>query len=148
MKPKLFILKTGIILFAFIIFLQVKSLKAQSIGYGYDDSGNRVSKTIIVEPEKSTKESDKQPKFNDMVGDLEVTVYPNPTRGELVVDIINLPDDTPSTITVYDLSGKTVYTNSHLEMINRIDLTDQAQGTYILRIKSGDKISDWKIIKN
>jgi len=59
-----------------------------------------------------------------------VHCYPNPTNGEVTIDIQN---SVPLSIEIYDSFGRRVLSSSFSE---RIDLSHLAKGTYILHLKS------------
>lgn len=62
-----------------------------------------------------------------------VSVYPNPTQGELFVKI---DLDSEATVTISDLSGKTLktVTATTANEVNRIDVSDLADGLYIYNV--------------
>lgn len=68
------------------------------------------------------------------------SVFPNPTNG--IFSIRNLGNSTSSKISIYNTIGKLVYQNeiNNLQLEN-IDLRDQAEGQYILRIISDSGVS-------
>ena len=76
----------------------------------------------------------------------EITVYPNPTRGMVIV---SFDSQTPITsITVYNILGKEVL-NQQSSVGSRqmdIDLSSQPDGLYTLLIKAGENIFQRKII--
>jgi hypothetical protein len=75
----------------------------------------------------------------------EVQFYPNPTRGELNVVLSTTSE---SEIQVIDLTGKIVRSiNSASEGITTLDISDLANGQYILRIKNEQTISTSLFIK-
>jgi hypothetical protein len=129
-------------------------LSGQTIHYDYDDSGNRVRRYII--PLKSATVSDmdslnhtgsttKKEEFEDKLGETTIRIYPNPTRGELKVEISGV-DETVA----YWLFSRT----GHLLEVKRqtssqftIDLSRDPSGMYILRLLINGKKSEWKILK-
>ncbi|MDD3688068.1 MAG: choice-of-anchor J domain-containing protein [Bacteroidales bacterium] len=69
-----------------------------------------------------------------------VSVYPNPTTG--IVSVSNVEN---ATIEVINLMGQVVATvNSNTE-INSIDLSNEANGTYFVRVVKGNEVSTSKI---
>ena len=149
-------------LFVFTAIYGNLCFSQQTIYYGYDEAGNRTSRTITL-PLKSTSDTidtdssffddqtqqligEPDQKFLDHTGDMEVTIYPNPTRGELVVKLSGTELNNGS-IYVYDLNGKLILTRNNLSEFTLVSLTNEPSGTYILRISVGDDMSEWKIIK-
>ena len=142
-------MKRTSILLAFLIIYIISY--SQTINYLYDSSGNRTHRTIGL---KSTRNSDNkvdeeqnQQPFSDQLGDIEITIYPNPSKGELTIDIENLPEDPTGWIGVYDMSGKIVFQQTELENRNLVNFSSSDNGMYILRIVVEDDISEWKILK-
>jgi hypothetical protein len=124
-------MKRTSILLAFLIMYIIGY--SQTINYLYDSSGNRTYRTISL---KSTRNADNkvdeeqnQQPFSDQLGDIEITIYPNPSKGELTIDIENLPEDPVGWIGVYDISGKLVFKQT--ELVNR----------NIVNISSSDNIT-------
>lgn len=73
----------------------------------------------------------------------EIDLFPNPNNGTFTVRFTT-ESKAPTTIWVIDVSGKEVYReviqdfNGRYD--NRIDISNQAKGTYFLNINQGDKI--------
>ncbi len=70
----------------------------------------------------------------------KLKIYPNPSNG-----IYNIDTDIPSEITITNINGEVVYKNNS---INRIDISNQANGIYFLNInnKKGNYFS--KLVKH
>ncbi|MBI3520402.1 MAG: T9SS type A sorting domain-containing protein [Bacteroidetes bacterium] len=78
------------------------------------------------------------------VSNIEMTVYPNPTNGELFVDV-NLLDTQDFTISVVNTLGQTVKEVKQVQSNGgkiKIDLSDKNVGVYFVSIKSksGSKV--------
>lgn len=68
-------------------------------------------------------------------------IYPNPTNGKVFIDLTESPS-ADNTVTVLDLNGKIMLTRTLLNPqtgMMDIDLSDFANGMYIIRVNSGDK---------
>lgn len=68
-------------------------------------------------------------------------IYPNPTNGKVYIDLTESPS-ADNTVTVLDLNGKIMLTRTLLNPqtgMMDIDLSDFANGMYIIRVNSGDK---------
>ena len=68
-----------------------------------------------------------------------VDMYPNPSTG--IVTISNVEG---ATIEIINLMGQVVETIENAQEINRIDLSNNANGTYIIRVVNGNEISTSK----
>ena len=145
---------TILILFCCLLLTGISiNLKAQ-IYYKYDNAGNRTSRSITLT--KSAKmdsaqlaEFNKQPqeKFEDVLGEQKITIYPNPTHGDLSIAVDNLPANTTGHVSVFDLNGRSILTQAITSSSTAVNLLNAPSGTYILRIQIGDKQTSWKVIK-
>ena len=80
-----------------------------------------------------------------MLDDVEVKVYPNPTKGNLKVGISNA--DLTFTVRVFSSAGQIVGTYRSNNGSVDVDITNQSNGLYVLVISINGKESTWKIIK-
>ena len=129
----------------------------QTIEYVYDAAGNRTSqqKIIIPNPLKSAQmldEDNLQAKNIEPIesnwGDMDITIFPNPTIGNISVQIEGS-----------ELSGKILYQiyNSYGVEINNgfitgsgisiIPITSLPSGVYVLTLQINESKKTWKIIK-
>ena len=139
LKPTLtlsFLLLTGI-------------LFAQDIEYGYDAAGNRISRKEIQLGESGPQA---QTPVQDKVGNIDVTIYPNPTQNTLTVnmDVSELDEkdqQAQAKMYLFDLTGKQILTRTVSTSSTQMDLSNQPPGGYILRIQKGKTFSEWKINK-
>ncbi len=144
-------MKQLLLLIAFFIagiFANI-SYGQQNYSFGYDNAGNRVSRTIVLPGLKNTSIPDslQNQEYKDLIGGLEIIIYPNPTEGLLTVAIKNLNEEQPSSILVYDYNGMLLQRKDNLSMINNIDLSELPSATYILMIISGEQNAEWKVVK-
>jgi hypothetical protein len=74
--------------------------------------------------------------------DYKIDIYPNPTSGFTVVNV-------PFTcnISIYDISGRVVYSAQNISETTTIDLSDKQPGLYIVRVYGKDIVLSGKIIK-
>ena len=75
----------------------------------------------------------------------EVVVYPNPTDGQVTI----VYSENITSVEVYDLSGKLVYSESNL-LNNKIqiDLTSFERGVYSFRLMTNDQMINGKVVKD
>ena len=78
--------------------------------------------------------------------DLNMTVYPNPTKGKLWLDIQNLND--PKVIAkVYNVTGSMVYERQFTtDRLVEIDLSGKVSGIYMLKVIADGREFNHKII--
>lgn len=76
-----------------------------------------------------------------------VSVFPNPTHQFAVVKFNQLSEQ--NSYKLYDLSGKVIQTKKIISEETKINLSQFAQGTYLLKIiqSNGQPIQTFKIIK-
>lgn len=145
----------------FILVFPLSETQAQEyVAFIYDASGNRITRRIEIEQLKSEtidsigegtrhideKFSDKKPE--EIIEDLGINIFPNPTEGKMKVQITNLPPEKTSVIKIYDDNGKTMKIIMHPSEENNIDLSQYPPGMYIMIISIGNNTSRWKIVKN
>ena len=121
---------------------------SQSVRFAYDEAGNRVKREIIISKQKAGAQastSDGKKVYSDMLDDVEVKVYPNPTKGNLKVGVSHA--DLPFTVQVFSSAGHVVGTYKSNNGYVDVDITNQPNGLYVLVISMSGKESTWKIIK-
>jgi hypothetical protein len=118
--------------------------------FGYDSNGNRTDRTICLPQQlKSTSQMDSSENkaYSEVLNNLEITLYPNPTKGEITVVLKNFEGQPSSSITVYEYSGRILQTYNNIQESNVINLSELPRATYILRITAGERNTEWKVIK-
>lgn len=74
-------------------------------------------------------------------------LYPNPTDKELTIEI-NDEAYLSGTISIYDITGKTVWSGQANEMNQVIDVSELQSGIYTIQIQKGNKIKVLKLMIN
>jgi hypothetical protein len=140
-----------------------------SLAYGYDAAGNMTSREIVIGSAKSAEmvsndsteiigetnsdskndaeipDASSKNQFDELLGDNNVTIYPNPTQGQLRVAIGDIQPDDKVSVTVHSLAGTLLFSGTLND--NLIDLNKAASGVYILTIVINDKSQNWRIVK-
>jgi endo-1,3(4)-beta-glucanase len=78
------------------------------------------------------------------ISDLEYSkldIYPNPTNKELIIEGLSKP----TTVTIFDLTGKAVYRKAYVT--NKIDISNLAIGIYTIKIVDNQRIATGKFVK-
>ena len=132
-------------------------VKAQQISYTYDNSGNRITRQKVismpnmvksVEDISESTEEDDTASYEDYVAEAKITIFPNPTRGSLRIDINGITIPAEAKIYLYDISGKMVMQLNAISESNTLDISSQPSGVYIMRIYMDESNSTvWNIIK-
>ncbi|MBR5706918.1 MAG: T9SS type A sorting domain-containing protein [Bacteroidaceae bacterium] len=135
------------LLFTLLVCICSNTVHADRILFTYDASGNRVysEKEILIRGDES-QDDDKKPRHQDL-SLCHITIHPNPTEGQLSVEIIGAESFDGASITIYSASGSIVYYDNSLDNENEIDLTPCPRGIYLLIIRIGGETSSWKIVR-
>jgi len=109
------------------------------IAFTYDADGNmelRYAVTLGIPTEIISAELPEQ----------KITVYPNPTQGEIRVEISPLKPEEDNFMQLFDLSGRLLETKKITSKQTLLEISGNP-GAYLLNIHLGKNISKWKIIK-
>jgi len=140
-------MKTLLLLLFFIV--SIVSLQSQNtVKYAYDASGNRIKREILLT--KSAVATTTEPEvFTDQVVERKVKIYPNPTQGQLKVEVENTEGIKNCTITITAMNtGKLITKKKATLPITDIDISNQPFGIYIMLIEIDGEYTFWKIMKN
>lgn len=139
-----------------IIFAYQNSQAQTTFSYSYDSAGNRDNRQVItlkssenitsIEGKTEQQEIIKEI-YVDKAGDINIKIYPNPTEGNLLIQIDKVEKINNGELKVYDIRGTLVVSSNKLKELNYINLLNQPQGTYILKLHVNNEFSTWKIIK-
>ena len=126
------------------------SFAQQRVAFSYDAAGNRISRTVITlsRAMRAASDSLEENKVNHTLYACKVTVYPNPTEGEVNLSVSNGKEDAVSDVAVYDVSGtllKTLQMEGNTSV--SIDLSDYPDGIYLIDFHQEESVSYYKIIK-
>jgi hypothetical protein len=156
--------KFYIILFCFLPFI----LQAQGrYSFLYDEAGNCIQKyyTVVVEQAHSNTnpspgnlefvsqlnfadQQDLSPQI-DKIGDVEISIYPNPTVGILNINSFsNDGKELVCQLVFLDLNGKVLLTKQVSNTDTQLDISAYPSGIYVLCVRFAGKQSAWKINKN
>lgn len=130
--------------FLFFVLFSLSLSAQKKVMYAYDAAGNRIKKEILFEQSQSKSQV---VAYSDMLDEKEIKIYPNPTEGELRVEIFNELKKTEGIVTVHGNNGAMIYTTPIINGFASLDISSCPNGLYILHVKIGDCVSSWKIIK-
>lgn len=77
--------------------------------------------------------------------DLGISLYPNPTTGNVFV---NMPATEEATITVFDAQGKVVMTLENAQNGSVIELSEVQYGMYMIQVANANGSNTFRIVKN
>lgn len=138
------------ILIPFLMAVSATTAKAQNVSYTYDAAGNRIKREIVMNrngaPTRSAQE-EQEVVYSEMLSKKQVRIYPNPTSGMLKVEVLNLGDVENCTIRIFNSAGVQITSTRTTSATASLDISNQPNGVYFLRIAIGKEESTWKIIK-
>jgi hypothetical protein len=129
-----------------IITLSSQTSNAQ-VGYTYDKAGNRISCYVLKMASAGEKQQEEI--VEHFAGQREIALYPNPTKGHLILNIANGEEEETYFISLFNMSGHLLLQqqrtgNGTFEM----NIENQPSGTYILILATKEDKIHYKIIKN
>jgi len=161
-------LKQSITIMVLLASLYIATAQ-QNIKYDYDNAGNRIKRYVVVlkslsipvEQDDTLAETIEQTNIETVINNDLLTeepsvqsmegsnyeIYPNPTKGMLIVKIVPFNNSQSNQLKVIDLMGKTILFLPILQETNYIDLTQQVAGSYYLIIQTPQEKKEWLIIK-
>ena len=143
------------------VFIPTHSLNSQvQYLFGYDAAGNRISRMGIILnkatqnvdttgnilSDSSLYDNEAKQQYQANIDDYVITVYPNPTTGELKIDISNFEEGTKGSIFITDIQGKFIYKKDVIYDINTINLSNVASGQYLMRIVINNKNNEFFVL--
>ncbi len=124
-------------------------LGQNKISYAYDAAGNRVKREIILSTRSmALSDEDKNTFFTEEVAKRHIKIYPNPTYGQLAVEISDIDDIKSGIITILTINGQQVLKKEIDSTYIELDISSRQAGTYILIVEIDGEKTTWKIIKN
>ncbi len=113
--------------------------------YGYNGA-NSATSCYTLRVQLGTATLQELPVVN--ATDLKVKLFPNPVTNKLSIYLVG--DNNRKILTLYDLSGKAIYTQQLTDMFTTLDLQRIAKGTYLVKVANtdGKVLYTEKVIKN
>jgi len=133
-----------------------------SVSYAYDDSGNRISRTIVMDEKmadlplsspdstftKSAVNGESHlTKFQAKVGGQTINIFPNPSTGQFTIKIEGWDNKTTVSIKLSTMIGKSLIEKTLSDPVTEINIQEQPQGTYLLVIVVNGQKETWKVVK-
>ena len=143
MKHKKLILILLALLAIQMIPLNLQSQMKSGYEYSYDSHGNRVKregKTVQLKAADTTM-------TETTVGNFNIRIYPNPTKGQLTLNVAELGRDDKVQMFLYDFTGIELARMDIITAENTFDMSRHVNGTYFLRVIIGEQSETSKIIK-
>ena len=148
-----------------LLFGIALNLFSQSIVFSYDEDGNMESRYMFTlrsaQVSEQIDEVDEIDEINEQIDEIkpeikeifsvalanqQITIYPNPTQGEIYVEIAPLNSKEENLMRLFDSSGRLIETKKIESERTHLTISGSA-GVYFLNIHLGTNTSKWKIIK-
>ena len=141
-------IKQIMLLFFLTLFTFAGKSQTNTISFGYDAAGNRVSRAVPNQLRSATQEEEETTtSVEEVLSDVTIKIYPNPTEGIVTVEINSPREAETNEVSLYSLSGKNIIPVRVVERSANLDISEQPAGVYILKIRAGEQHTEWKIIK-
>ena len=125
--------------------------QTRSVQLTYDHAGNRIGRAIVLASAPMNRglaiDSVKTEIYTDTFAEYQLYVYPNPTHGELKIELRGLPEGANYHLLIVNASGQVIISRNTTENPTVADLTECPAGIYIMRIQYKDYKKDFKIIR-
>jgi hypothetical protein len=141
-----------------------------TVSYTYDKAGNRATMTFLYlksgvdTAEKNLDEvmADSAalaqvpgeipregwaPPLDQLVGQKNVRLYPNPTRAKIIVELVGDYASAAGSVQVVDMAGKKVAGSDQLTNVNYIDMSRLPDANYKMILKVGDETKTYTVVK-
>ncbi|MDD4991754.1 MAG: T9SS type A sorting domain-containing protein [Paludibacter sp.] len=141
--------KTFCVILIMLSILSQLGVAQNVVSYAYDNAGNRISRKVVVYNTNLThaKKTVDPPPVEEQLGERTIKVFPNPTKGALAVDISGGSDKDQLRIILYNADGKQLLNKQVQQGTTPVNMTAYPAAYYILRVQAGEKVTEFKIIK-
>ena len=130
------------------IFLLFAVLSMWAAADAYAQNRLTRQKEIVIQTRGALSDDEGGPStYEEKLSETKVTIYPNPTRGILKIDISGVEKFENARISLYDLTGTLLQQWGSISQSNMVDISDRTPGMYIMQIVYNGNTSSWKIVK-
>ena len=135
------------LLFSFILILS-SGMAQNIVSYAYDNAGNRISRKVVnLNSNPSHVKASEPAPVEDQLGERKITVYPNPTQGALAIEITGGDTKDEIRFILFSAQGTQLQNLKVTATITPVNMSSYPVGWYILRVQVGEKVTEFKIIK-
>ena len=128
---------------------------SQSVNFSYDADGNMSIRTVVTlksadfyadEDEYKAEEEFLPEIVTAELGTQKIIVYPNPTRGRILVEIQPLDYEDNNFMRLFNSQGQLIETVQITSEQTQLEIAGST-GVYLLDVHLGTRVSKWKIVK-
>jgi hypothetical protein len=142
--------KTTLTSLFFLLFAISFQVTAQQniVSYAYDNAGNRISRKVItLNGPNLVKKAVNPTPVEEQLGERKISIYPNPTKGALAVEITGGDEKDQLRLVLYNVDGKQLLNKVVQAGTTPVNMANYPVAYYILRVQAGDKYTEYKIVK-
>ena len=126
------------------------------VSFVYDWDGNMTARYVytinapapvtrsVANGANGDQKTEKQ--FSVALGEQKISIYPNPTRGNITIGVTPLDSRQKNFLRLYDALGRLLLTAPIQSELTPVEIKGPA-GVYLLDVHTGGNVSKWKIIK-
>lgn len=145
-------MKVHIFIFFLLSVIATESrAQTRNVQFTYDNAGNRTGRAIVLAQAPQIRnvvsDSVQTEIYTDLFAEYQLRVYPNPTEGELKIELCGLPDGENYHLLISNTSGTVIINRMTSDNPTIADLTTFPAGIYVMRIQYKDYAKDFKIIR-
>ncbi len=125
------------LLLSFLLILST-GMAQSKVSYAYDLAGNRISRKVVdlYSNPSHVKKSADPISVEDQLGERKITVYPNPTRGALAVEITGGDTKDEIHLILFSAQGTQLQNLKVIATTTPVNMSSYPAGWYILRIQA------------
>lgn len=141
----------------YVIILSMPFVLIGQVAFTYDTNGNRINRQLVIGQKNDSLNlsiEGEQLKlfmnddFEEELGSITYSLWPNPTGGAFVVSISGEPSGSvPVVIALYTLQGEVLFVENLVARKSEFDIGEYPNGVYVMRLSHKGKEVSWKIIK-
>ena len=140
------------------LFPPLSLAQSPPVSFSYDPDGNMTARYVVrapsdPDPKKSStgdngenSDDPEQYVLSVVDGEQKISIYPNPTNGNITLGIAILDGQQKNFLRLYDAAGRLLLTEQIQQNMTPVEIKGPP-GIYLLDIHLGERVSKWKIIK-
>lgn len=143
-----------------ILILSIGVCQGQTIDYGYDNSGNRTSRSVIhllsstggsmssnISNKTAIDEADDQKETTLSSNNNGIVIYPNPVSSELFIENQKSDNQILQKIKVFNSNGQVLYARENVLGDVTVPFHHLPRGSYVLWVLMNNQVWRYEIIK-